>query len=85
VHTRPELVQEVSAELEQVRERLHVKSADGTVHVGADALAALFVETRGRKWLGGMMRSRFIRPLAQSSYDRFARLLYRWNRRRKRW
>jgi predicted DCC family thiol-disulfide oxidoreductase YuxK len=85
VHTRPELVQEVSAELEQVRERLHVKSADGTVHVGADALAALFVETRRRKWLGGMMRSRFIRPLAQSSYDRFARLLYRWNRRRKRW
>ena len=85
VHAEPGRVQEVGEELERVRERLHVRDAEGALHVGADAIAELFAHTRGRGWMAGLMRAPLFRSLAGFSYDGFARGLYIWNRARKHW
>ena len=85
VHAEPARVTEVNADLPCVRERLYVKTPDGTVHVGADALAALFAETRGQRWLAKLLKLPIIHPLAVLAYNGFARCLYLWNVSRRRW
>jgi predicted DCC family thiol-disulfide oxidoreductase YuxK len=85
VHTHPEFAREVGAELEFVRERLHVKAPDGSLRVGADALATLFERTRGQQWLARLLHFPVLRSFAHWAYNRFARLLYRWNRKRRHW
>ncbi len=85
VHTTPEAVVEVGADLESVRERLHVRDADGRVRVGADAIAVLFGQTPGQRRLGRLMALPLIRPAMRWAYDAFAAVLYRWNRSKGRW
>ncbi len=85
VHTAPERVQEVSEQLEKVRERLHVRDEDGRLHVGADAIAELMAHTRGRHWSARLLRSLVVKPMAEFSYNCFARGLYIWNRALKHW
>lgn len=85
VHLNPELASEVGADLETVRERLHVRSADGSIRVGTDAFAILFRKTRGQKWLGKFLALPVIHRLGQITYNGFARVLYRWNRIKGRW
>jgi predicted DCC family thiol-disulfide oxidoreductase YuxK len=85
VHNTPEAVAEVGADIEAVRERLYVRDANGRVHIGADAAAALFRQTPGQRWLGRLVALPLIRPAMRSAYDAFARALYRWNRSKRRW
>ena len=85
VHMNPELVKEIGADLESVRERLHVMNADGSVHIGVDAFALLFKKTRGQKWLGIILSLPVIRQLGQFTYKILARALYKWNRLSNRW
>ena len=84
VHKRPEAVRELGIDIEAVRERLHVRDAEG-VKVGADAAAALWSHTRGLRWASRLLGVPRLRALAQSVYGSFARWLYRWNRRHGRW
>ena len=83
VHQNPQAAQALGLELEQVRERLHVQGADGQLHIGADALAALWSQSPGQRWLGALTRR--LRWLSRPLYNAFARGLYRWNRRRDHW
>jgi predicted DCC family thiol-disulfide oxidoreductase YuxK len=85
VHTNPEAVEEVGAPLEQVRERLHVKSEDGRLDVGADAFTRLWWHTPGQRWLATLLRLPVIRQIMHLVYNAFARLLYRWNRAKGHW
>ena len=85
VHAHPEAVDEIGAALEQVRERLHVRSADGQLSVGADAFARLWSQTPGQRWLAALLRLPAFRQLTQLAYNLFARLLYRWNRAKRHW
>jgi predicted DCC family thiol-disulfide oxidoreductase YuxK len=85
VHADPQKVAEIGSDLPRVRERLHVKTDDGVVHVGADALAVLFMETKGRKWLARLLRNSLLHPVGVLAYNGFARCLYLWNRSRGRW
>ena len=85
VHTNPEAVSEVSASLEQVRERLHVKESDGQLNVGADAFTRLWSQTRGQRWLAKLLRLPVLKQLTHLAYNVFARLLYRWNRAKGHW
>ena len=85
VHTDPGRVTEVDADLACVRERLYVKTSDGAVHVGADALAALFARTRGQRWLAKLLKLPLVHALGVLAYNGFARCLYLWNRSRRRW
>jgi len=45
------LVCEIGADLDVVRHSLHVRDENGTVFVGADAIARLRLETPGQVWL----------------------------------
>ncbi len=74
-----------SADLESVRERLHVRDAQGRVLIGADAVAFVMERTPGQRWLGRFASLPMIRPAMRWAYDVFARVLYRWNRSKGRW
>lgn len=85
IHLKPELASDAGSDLETIRERLHVRDADGSVLVGADAFAALFQRTAGQKWMAKFLAVPGIHWLGQISYNGFARGLYLWNRAKKRW
>lgn len=85
VHGTPEAVVEVGATLEDVRERLHVRDAEGQILVGADAVAFVMGSRSGQHWLGRLSMLPLVRPAMRWAYDAFARALYRWNRRKGRW
>lgn len=85
VHNNPQAVAEVGADLETVRETLHVKTADGEIARGADAFAALWSRTQGQGWLAALVRLPLLHALAQLAYKGFAWLLYRRNRGKGHW
>lgn len=85
VHRNPDAVTALGKGLEEVRERLHVTDSAGRTWVGADALSQLMLATPGQKLLGRVGRWPVVRTLARVGYNGFARLLYRWNRRRGHW
>ena len=85
VHATHSAASEVSADLEFVRERLHVKDEAGNVHVGWDAFAELWSRTPGQRALAAVARAPGLRSVFRWSYNGFAALLYRWNRWHRRW
>ncbi|SEL04484.1 thiol-disulfide oxidoreductase DCC family protein [Nitrosovibrio tenuis] len=85
VHTHPQAVKEVGSPLEQVRERLHVKTADGKIDIGADAFTYLWSKTPSQRWLAKLLRLPIFKQLIRLAYNIFARLLYHWNRVKRHW
>ena len=85
LHQLNEAASEIGAELEFVRERLHVVDEEGVVHVGSDAFALLWSKTKDQQALARLVRRPGTRILARWFYNIFARLLYWWNRIRRRW
>ncbi|MDM5180222.1 DUF393 domain-containing protein [Massilia sp. DJPM01] len=83
VHAEPELAAQLGIDIEQLRERLHVRDASGRMLSGDRAFAALWAATPGQRWLAPLVRS--MHWLAGPLYKLLARLLYRWNRRRGHW
>ena len=71
--------------LEDVRERLHVRDAEGRILVGADAVAFVMGSRPGQRWLSRLSALPWVRPAMRWTYDAFARVLYRWNRDKGRW
>lgn len=85
VHTHPEAVSEVGASLEQVRERLYVKDADGQLNIGADAFTRLWSQTQGQRWFAKLLRLPVLKQIMRLAYNTFARALYQWNRAKRHW
>jgi predicted DCC family thiol-disulfide oxidoreductase YuxK len=85
VHASTEAASEVCSDLEFVRERLHVRDEAGNLHVGWDAFAELWNQTPGQRGLAAVARVPGLRSVFRWSYNRFAALLYRWNRWHRRW
>jgi predicted DCC family thiol-disulfide oxidoreductase YuxK len=85
VHANPEAVSEVGASLEQVRERLYVKDADGQLNIGADAFTRLWSQTPGQRWFAKLLRLPILKQLMRLAYNTFARALYQWNRAKRHW
>ncbi len=85
VHTHPDVVSELGAPLEKVRERLHLKTSAGQIDVGADAFLDLWSQTPGQQWLANLLRLPVLKQLMHLTYNIFARLLYRWNRVKRHW
>ena len=71
--------------VDDVRLKLYAEDEQGNLHVGADAFAALWRETPGRRWLGRLLSAPGLSRPARWAYDRFADFLYAWNRRHGRW
>ena len=85
VHADNQAAAEIGADLEFVRERLHVVDAQGGLHVGADAITELMAATPRRHWAARLVRLPVVRQSARLAYNAFAVLLYRWNRWRRHW
>jgi predicted DCC family thiol-disulfide oxidoreductase YuxK len=73
------------ASLEDIRRRLHATDDQGSLLVGADVAIAVWKATPGEGWLAALFGNPVALPLTRCAYDRFADLLYAWNRRKGRW
>lgn len=83
VHADPCAVGELDTDLEAVRERLHVRRADGSVATGDAAFAELLAHTPRWRWMGTLLRR--LHFITAPLYNVIARRLYAWNRRRGHW
>jgi len=80
IHSDAAAVDEIGADREFVRERLHVVDERGQLQVGASAFATLWQHTEGQQWLARLVHLPVIRVLVRWLYNAFAAALYAWNR-----
>jgi predicted DCC family thiol-disulfide oxidoreductase YuxK len=85
INLEPDALARFGASLEDVRRRLHATDAAGQLLVGADVAIAIWRLTPGETWLAALLGNPLTRPITRFVYDRFADLLYAWNRRKGRW
>ena len=85
INLEPDALRHIQASLEDVRRRLHGLDSTGKTIVGADCAIEIWLRTPGDVWLGKLAGSAVVRPIARVVYDRFADLLYLWNRRKGHW
>jgi predicted DCC family thiol-disulfide oxidoreductase YuxK len=85
INLEPDALARFGAGIEDIRRRLHAADAQGRLYVGADCAIAIWLATPGHAWLGRLLGLPVIRPVARFAYDRFADLLYAWNRRKGHW
>ena len=85
INLEPEALAAHGASLADVRRRLHATDQDGRLLVGADVAIAVWRLTPGEGWLAALFGNPVVRPLTRFVYDRFADLLYAWNRHKGRW
>ena len=85
VHNNPKAVSELNVPLEQIRERLYVSNSRGELSIGIDAFIYLWQQVPSQRWLAILLQPSIMKPLAHSTYNGFARLLYLWNKALKHW
>jgi predicted DCC family thiol-disulfide oxidoreductase YuxK len=85
INLEPDALARFGATLADVRRRLHGVDADGRLHVGADCAIAIWRATPGDSWLAWLVGLPGIHQISCFGYDRFADLLYAWNRRKGHW
>ena len=83
VHRDNAVVADVDADLEFVRERLHVIDEDGSLHVGLDAFLAIWRNSPRERWKAAVFGLPVISSVCRIAYNVFAVALYRCNRLRK--
>ncbi|MBW8909739.1 MAG: DUF393 domain-containing protein [Mesorhizobium sp.] len=85
VNFEPEALCAFGASIEDTRRRLHATDAEGRLLVGADVAIAVWRQTPGEGWLAALFGNPATQPFTRFAYDRFADLLYAWNRRKGHW
>jgi predicted DCC family thiol-disulfide oxidoreductase YuxK len=85
INLAPEALAAHGVSLEDVRRRLHATDGTGRLLVGADVAIAVWRRTAGERWLAALTGNPLMRPFTRFVYDRFADLLYAWNRRKGHW
>jgi predicted DCC family thiol-disulfide oxidoreductase YuxK len=85
INLEPQALAARGASLDDVRRRLHATDADRRLLVGADVAIAVWRLTPGERWLAALLGNPIVRPVTRLVYDRFADLLYAWNRRKGHW
>ena len=85
INLEPDALARFGAGVEDVRRRLHAVDADGRLYVGADCAIAIWLRTPGDVRLGRALGLPVIRQITRFAYDRFADLLYAWNRWKGHW
>lgn len=85
INAEPTALARYGIRLEDIRRRLHATDAGGKLLVGADVAVAVWLITPGEGWLATLFGNPAALPLTRYAYDRFADLLYAWNRRKGRW
>lgn len=85
INHEPEALASYGATLDQIRRRLHAIDENGKLVVGADVAIEIWRRTPGEHWLATLTGNRVVKPVTRLVYDRFADLLYAWNKRRGHW
>ena len=85
VHLDKAKVAELGAELESVRERLHVIDTEGQLRVGFEAFLVIWENSPTEQWKARVGKIVGLRWLLNQGYKLFARGLYLWNRALKHW
>jgi predicted DCC family thiol-disulfide oxidoreductase YuxK len=85
INFEPDALKRFGASLEDIRRRLHATDARGKLITGADVMVALWRITPGQQWLAVIFGNTGMLPVTRFCYDRFADVLYAWNRRRGHW
>src|SRR5260221_10203677 len=85
INLEPDALTHFGAGVNDVRRSLHAVDADGRLYVGMDCAIAIWRRTPGEEWLARVIGTPVIRQLASFGYDRFADVLYAWNRWKRHW
>jgi predicted DCC family thiol-disulfide oxidoreductase YuxK len=85
INEQPDALAQYAATLDDVRRRLHATDEAGRLIVGADVAIAIWRATPGEGWIATLVGHPMMLPVTRFAYDRFADLLFAWNRRRGRW
>jgi predicted DCC family thiol-disulfide oxidoreductase YuxK len=85
INLEPEALARFGASVDDVRRRLHALDADGKLFVGVEVAVEIWHRTPGHGWLAGLVGVPGVRQLCRFVYDRFADVLFTWNKRRGRW
>lgn len=85
INEEPDALARFGADVDDIRRRLHATDAEGRLIVGANVAIALWRITPGERWLAALTGNRMMLPLTRFVYDRFADLLFAWNKRNARW
>lgn len=85
INLEPDALARFGAGIEDVRRRLHAVDEAGRLVTGADVAIEIWRRTPGEAWLAALLGNRAVLPLTRFGYDRFADLLYAWNRRKGHW
>jgi predicted DCC family thiol-disulfide oxidoreductase YuxK len=85
INLEPDALANHGATLEDIRKRLHATTAEGRMISGADVAIALWRITPGQKPLADFFGNPVLLPVTRFAYDRFADVLYSWNRRKGHW
>jgi len=85
INLEPDALARFGAEIEDVRRRLYGLDNDGRLHIGADCALEIWRRTPGDAWLGHLLGLPILRQITHFGYDRFADLLYAWNRQKGHW
>jgi len=85
INLEPTALARFGADIEDVRRRLYGLDADGRLYIGADCAIEIWRRTPGDAWIARLLGLPGMRQVARFGYDRFASLLYAWNRRKGHW
>ncbi|MEY9357887.1 putative DCC family thiol-disulfide oxidoreductase YuxK [Bradyrhizobium yuanmingense] len=85
VNEQPDALAHFGGSLDDIRRRLHATDEAGWLIVGTDVAIALWRLTPGQGWLAALSGNRVAVPVTRFAYDRFADLLFAWNRWSGRW
>jgi predicted DCC family thiol-disulfide oxidoreductase YuxK len=81
----PEAAGEIDKSVDQIRHSLHMVDENGRLLVGADVAIAVWRLTPGEAWVAALAGNALTRPLTRFVYDRFADILFAWNRWKGHW
>ncbi len=85
INLEPDALRQFGVGVEDIRKRLHATDALGQLLVGADVAVALWKMTPGQGSLAAVLGNPIVLPLTRFGYNRFADLLYAWNRKMGHW
>ena len=85
INEDPDALAAHGAALDDIRRRLHATDETGRLIVGADVAIAMWRATPGEGWLASLFGNPVMMPVTRFVYDRFADVLFAWNRWKGHW
>ncbi|GLS18988.1 thiol-disulfide oxidoreductase [Labrys miyagiensis] len=85
INLQPDALARFGASLDDIRRRLHATDESGRLLVGADVALAIWRRTPRQGWIASLLGAPGVIQLTRFGYDRFADVLFAWNKRKGRW